>query len=714
MSSSPFTPSLFTPPLSRRSPSAATVAATTLTAAVVAGLAAPATAQVATSPDVVQVPAVTATPPATAPAPATPPSAPRAAQQGATPRATPRATRRTPAPASPTSTSTPAAAEAAAPRPEDVGVAPTGLAQPVEQSGSAVTVITDREIDARQARSAPDVLKTVPGLDVVQTGGPGGTTSIFTRGTNSNHTKVFIDGIDVSNPFDANRTFDFGLLQAYDLARVEVLRGPQSGLYGADALGGVIVLYTKEGDGPPTLEALAEGGSFDTFNQAVSARGSSGPVRYAFNVSHTDIGAIPVTPPALLAPGGTGADYAYENWTFSTKLGVDVLPALAVNVAARYVETDYAFLSDLADPRLSTTATEQLYTRAEVVGRAWGGRLTSIAGIAYTEVDSDTRTPSFGDTIGTGMRTRADWRTVATLAPGVVAVVGADRQNERLTQPGLAVEEESGGVYVQGQVEPIPDLFLVGNVRHDTNENFDAATTWRIAATAVGRETGTTFRVSAGTAFKAPSLTQRFQDFPAFFFFANRNLQPEESRGMDIGVEQALFRDRMRIGATYFRNTITDLIEFSFDPVTFTSTVINVGAAETSGIEAFAAVDLSDTVRLRADYTYTAATNEVTGADLLRRPRHKAALALGWQALPPLLVTTTLRYVGERADVDRVTFATVDQPGFVTVDVAGEYALDQRVSLIGRVDNILDERYDDPNGFLRPGLGAYVGVRVRN
>jgi vitamin B12 transporter len=98
----------------------------------------------------------------------------------------------------------------------------------------------------------------------------------------------------------------------------------------------------------------------------------------------------------------------------------------------------------------------------------------------------------------------------------------------------------------------------------------------------------------------------------------------------------------------------------------------------------------------------------------LRRPRHKAALALGWQALPPLLVTTTLRYVGERADVDRVTFATVDQPGFVTVDVAGEYALDQRVSLIGRVDNILDERYDDPNGFLRPGLGAYVGVRVRN
>lgn len=604
-------------------------------------------------------------------------------------------------------------------------VAPTGIAQPVATAGGSVTVVTAAEIEARQNRNAPELLATIPGFTVVQTGGPGGKTSIFARGTNANHTKVFIDGIDVTNPFDSDRAFDFGLLTTFDIDRVEVLRGPQSGLYGADPIGGVVVLYTKEGDGPLKMQAVTEGGSFGTFNQAVSARGSANGFRYSFNVSHVDVDGVPVTPQRILPADGRvpQLENGYENWTFSTKLGADVSPFLSFNVAARYVDTETQFQADSTDPvtfalrtdpSLSTTRSDQIYTRGETILSLYGGRLKSIFGINYTEVDSETVTPNSGTTTGVGTRAKADWRSIAEIVPGVTLVAGADWQNERLTQPGLAVEEESVGGYLQGQIEPVRNLYLVGNVRHDDNENFGDVTTWRIAPTAVIPDSGTTLRASFGTAYKAPSLSQRFQDFPAFLFTANRNLRPEESRGMDIGFEQALFSGRARTGLTYFRNEINDLIEFTFDPSTFTSTVENIGEAKTSGIEIFAAADVTDTLRLRADYTYTEAINVATREDLLRRPREKASLAIGWQALPPLVITTTILHIGERFDIDRVTFDRVRQSSFTTVNVAADYKVNDHVSLIGRIDNLFDRDYEDPNGFQRPGLGAYAGVRVRN
>src|SRR5262245_19074973 len=154
-------------------------------------------------------------------------------------------------------------------------VSPTGIPTPAGQVGSSVSVVTAADIERDQRRTVPDVLQTIPGLNVVQVGGPGGQTSVFMRGTNSNHVKVLIDGIDVSDPSNPQRTFDFGHLQTWDIERIEVLRGPQSGLYGADAIGGVIYITTKKGEGPPKARAMVEGGSFETFNQAAGVSGST-------------------------------------------------------------------------------------------------------------------------------------------------------------------------------------------------------------------------------------------------------------------------------------------------------------------------------------------------------------------------------------------------------------------------------------------------------
>ncbi len=155
-----------------------------------------------------------------------------------------------------------------------VVVSPTTIPTPSYESASSTTVITAVDIQAQQIRTVPDALAAVPGLNIVQTGGPGGQTSVFIRGTNSNHVKVLIDGIDVSDPSNPNQAYDFGQLLTGDIARIEVLRGPQSGLYGSDAIGGVISITTKAGEGPPRMTVTGDGGSFSTFNQRVGLSGS--------------------------------------------------------------------------------------------------------------------------------------------------------------------------------------------------------------------------------------------------------------------------------------------------------------------------------------------------------------------------------------------------------------------------------------------------------
>jgi vitamin B12 transporter len=712
--------------VSRKPPAVAVV-----TVGLMLGVSTTSFAQLATSPPV-QVPEVTVTAPAGTGTPSAgrAPKAPAAAQQDSTPRAAKKvvvAPFEEPAPRPRRAQTAPAPvgqpAEPVIVEPSAVSVAPTGLTTPVEQIGSAVTVVTSQEIEAQQRRSANDVLRSVPGVNVVQGGGPGALTSVFIRGTNSNHSKALIDGIDVSDPSGVNRSFNFGLLTTFDLDRVEVLRGPQSGLYGGDALGGVVVVYTKKGEGPLKVDALAEAGSFGTFNQAASVRGSVDRFNYAFNIGHFRADSVPVTPSDILLPGTRALNSNYDNMTYSTKLGVDVTPDVTLNFVARYVDTRFGFQGDSfsfddfmnrPDATKSNQDTKQFYTRGEGVVRSFDGRVTSYFGVNYSDLATRDFSPSNGTTEALGQRVKYDWRSVVQVARGVVVTAGADYQVEKLQVPDLAVEESNQGAYIQAQLEPVRNLFLVGNVRHDDNETFGGATTWRFAPAYLFDATGTKLKGSVGTAFKAPSLSQKFQDFPTFGFFANPNLKPEESLGYDVGFEQAVFGNRVQFGATYFRNDVTNLINGTFDSNTFLSSVDNIGKAFTTGVEAFASADITDDMRIRGDYTYLEAFDEITGKELLRRPRRKATVSIGWKPITPLLLTGSVTYVGTALDVDRVTFATVPLSSFTLVNVAADYRLNSNMSLFGRIDNVFDKQYQNPNGFEGTGIGAYAGIKFNN
>jgi vitamin B12 transporter len=603
---------------------------------------------------------------------------------------------------------------------DELVVSPTGVPTPAREIASSVTVITAEEIERQQRRTLPQVLAAVPGLNLVQTNGPGGLTSVFMRGTNSNHVKVLIDGIEVNDPSTPNRSFDFGQMLTTDIERIEVLRGPQSGLYGANALGGVISITSKRGEGPPKVTGSVEAGSHGTFNQSIGLSGGDDRFDYAFGISHFRADATPVTPPELVPAGRRRNPNSYDNWSYFARLGARLTDTLSVNWVGRYIDGQLLFTGDSGFPSRpdsyrSSQNYRQAFTRGEVVWDPFEGRFVNRFGISYSNQDRSNRRPNaFGildlPTENLGERTQYDWRGDLKITQGQTLVMGLQYENERFDTPNKTVSNGNKGAFVELQSNWTDRFFTVANIRHDHDDKFGGHTTYRLAPVFIVPGTETKLKASYGTGFKAPTLSERFSDSrPAFNFYGNPDLKPEESRGWDVGFEQPLLNGQVNLGATWFHNDIDNLILTNAARTSYT----NIGRATTKGVEAFAALELTPQFKVRADYTFTLAKDETARQELLRRPRHKLSVTASWMPIEKLTLSATLIYVGERMDGNRdFSISRLRAPGAAIVNLAADYKVDERFTVFGRVDNLLDKRYENPVGFLVPGLGAFGGIRV--
>jgi vitamin B12 transporter len=597
----------------------------------------------------------------------------------------------------------------------------TRIPTPENQLGTSVTVITGDQIEQKQQRTLPEVLQDVPGLNVVQAGSPGGTASVFIRGTNANHTKVLVDGIDVSDPSSTDGSFDFSQLLATDIDRVEVLRGPQSGLYGSEAIGGVINIITKTGNGPPKATAGVEGGSFGTFNQTAGISGSQARFNYNANIAHYRTTNTQVTPSDLVPPGRPLNDDFSDNTTYATKLGANLTDNFDVGLVARYIDTDLRSTSDdlIAGPEAIRTDSDnhELFTRGTAHLTLFDGLFDQTLGYGYTNYrrrifDPNDATLAFGNDPGyfRGDRTKLDYQGNIHVMAGQIVTIGAEHERDTIndSSPATGAYSNNAG-FVQLQSSFGERFFNTASLRYDGNSQFGGATTYRIAPAVVVPETDTTFRGSVGTGFKAPTLDQLFDSFPAFGFFANPNLVPEKSFGWDAGVEQKFLDRRVSVGATYFHNNIKNLIDFND---TFT-TLINVGEATTYGVESFVTYKPWDVLSLRADYTYTMARNDITDEALSRRPKHKASLSATWQVTERASLTGTVLYTGSWIDSNRSgTMAGLVASPYTLVNIAGSYDVGHGVTAFARIDNLTDRHYQDPIGFLHQGIGVFGGVKV--
>jgi vitamin B12 transporter len=600
---------------------------------------------------------------------------------------------------------------------QSVVVTATRIPTPEIQVASSVTIVTAEDVSTRQIRTLPDLLKEVPGLNVVQEGGPGGQTSVFMRGTNSDHTKVFIDGIDVADPSSSTSSFDFGQLLTQDIQRVEILRGPQSGLYGSDAVGGVINVITKSGSGPAQFNAGIEGGSFDTFNQTAGVSGSLDQFHYAANFQHFHSGSTPVTPSDYLQTGQARINDYDDNLTGSTKLGFDVTETFDLGLVARYTDShlritgdNFNFSPSIPDTAQSDFNTKQYYLRTTAHLLSFGGALDQTLGAAYSNIKSFDLSPDGpSETENFGARVKIDWQGVVALDASQKLVLGAEHQRDSITAPISASTSIDSG-YAELQSSFGGSLYDTVSVRYDDNDRFGSKVTYRVAPEYLFGDSGTKIKASLGTGFKAPTLTEMFQSFPAFDFFANPNLKPETDLGWDAGFEQTLLENSVRFGITYFHINIKNLIDTSPDG----TTDANIGRAVTDGVESFIAYQPMKTLTLRLDYTFTQATDEIAHLTLLRRPKNKESLVTAWQATDRLQLAATLLSVSSWVDGNRdFSIPRLNASPYTTVDVAGNYRVTEHWALTARISNLLNRHYQNPNGFDQPTFGAFAGINVK-
>jgi vitamin B12 transporter len=354
------------------------------------------------------------------------------------------------------------------------------------------------------------------------------------------------------------------------------------------------------------------------------------------------------------------------------------------------------------------------------------GRFKNYFGLAYTDVWTRMNDPFPADAFTStneGQRIKYDWRGVAEIMPGQVLLTGVERQTESMnTFPGTERTGDSA-VFVELQSEWAKRFFLVSNIRYDDNDSFGGHETWRVAPALILPGFDTKLKASYGTGFKAPTLTELFVDFPPTFV-SNPNLKPEESAGYDVGFEQPVLNDRIRFGATYFHNDITNLITSGADldkngnPILVNGvplqTSVNIGRAETYGVESFASFAIAPTLNLRADYTYTIARDELTGEALLRIPKNKVSVTSSWKATDDLTLSGTINHVSSWKEnfIANNSAPGFTAPGYTTVNVAANYRASDRITLFGRIDNLFNVQYEDPAGYLRPGIGVFAGLKI--
>ena len=571
---------------------------------------------------------------------------------------------------------------------------------PRVRSRSAVTVITRDELDQRSEVTVLEVLRRVPGLEVVSTGGPGGATSVFVRGANSSHTLVLLDGMRVNSP--AGGAFDWADLTIDGIERIEVLRGAQSALYGSEAIGGVISIISRRGRDGGHAEASVEAGSNGFSRLRASAGGTGGAWDWNVAASRQETDGVSR---ATEAAGNTEDD-PWENLTVSTGVGRTLGDDGSLRVDLRYVDAAAAldgfdfFVGPVDDPAFDQDR-EQLVASVEVevpVNSRWRQKVR----IGRTDETLETTNPdpaaSFLNSLTETTNTSVDLVADLELSSQDSLSVGASwetRDGESATNYSETVDIVS--VYAENRFGWNDTFFLTLGVRHDDHSVYGGETTGRAALSWLVSTSGTRFHGSWGTGFKAPTFVDLY--FP---FYGNPDLVPETSRSVDLGVEQTFADGAWRFDLTWFSSDVDDLIVF--DLSTFLAG--NVAEAEIDGLEVTADWQPMDRLTVGASYTRTDTEDLATGEPLARRPKHRYTASVRWA--PSARFDGVLSWVGVRDRFE--SGAEMDDYDRVDATLNLHFAERWKVFLRGR--NIFDEEYEELTGYTTPGAEVAVGVQI--
>lgn len=592
------------------------------------------------------------------------------------------------------------------PAPATPVISPTQTPIPAELFGGTVRVITSEEIQRSNAISVSELLRRTPGVNVVQTGPVGGLTSVFLRGANSQHTKVMLDGIPLNDPSNASRLFDFGNLVLDNVEQIEVLQGPQSVLYGSDAIGGVINIVTQRGSGPTTATLSAQGGSFSTHREALRVSGGTDQYHYAWTGSWYQTRGFSAALPLV---GGKDDD-GFEAGSMTGRFGWTPTEDFEIDYSFRWIDSraqvddsSFSLGQPPSDDLFRKNLSENFYQRVLLRRSMLDDLIVHQASFSLADFDREDTDDVF-PTIFLGQTRKFLYQVDLQLTETNLLSAGVDYLAEDAesidTTGGARATQNLRGVYVQDQWEISDRWYTTAGFRWDEHSVAGSAQTYRITTIGEVTDFGTRLRGSIGTGFRAPALAENL--FP----FGNPDLRPETSRGWEYGIDQAITQT-LTVGATYFRNDIRNLILFDLA----TLSLENIGTARTHGMEFTGRWDITPQLFLSGSYTVMDTFDGDTHQPLVRRPRHKGTFAATRRLLSDRASVTLYGvFVGDRTDSRD---ATVWLDDYALIDLAADYQLTEQIRLFCRAENLLDERYEEITGFASQPLSAFGGAEIR-
>ncbi len=592
-------------------------------------------------------------------------------------------------------------------------ISATRTEQALRDVSSALTVISAEDIAARKFYSVADMLRSVPGVDVVQSGGLGRTTSVFIRGAASEQTLVLIDGVEMNDPGSPGNGFDFSDLMVDSIERIEILRGPQSPLYGSNAIGGVINIITRKGAGKPAYSLSAEGGRYGSFKVGGQVSGASKRYRYNLSVNHLESDGFSIADARL---AGNSEKDAYKNTTVNTSLGMTPMEDFDLDWNLRYSEGNAdldncggAYCDnvhkDSRNQQLNTILKGHLF----LFDKFWEQSLS----LAYTynnRLNHDRAPGSFVPfSAFNGNRFKVNWQHNLYLHKTNTLTLGIEDEEDWMDTDSISRRSQNTtGYFIQDQIRLFDLSYTTLGVRFDDNNRFGGKVTWRVGQMFAIDALGLRLKGGYGTGFKAPSLFQLYAPADPFFGpVGNANLKPETSKGWDVGFEQTLWDERILFGASYFGNQFNNLIGFS-------DGYQNINSASSHGVETFFEINPLQGLVLRANYTYTQTRDDSTGQAQLRRPGNKASINANYRFLEKAMLNLNVIIVGKRDDMDFSTFPfnRVKLPGYTTVNLSGSYDINEYVQAFVRIDNVFDKQYQEVLGYGTTGVAAYGGFKL--
>jgi len=609
-------------------------------------------------------------------------------------------------------------------------VTATRLDTPLREVASSVTVLTRTELERTGKTSVLEALADAVGLAVVRNGGPGSASSVLMRGANSEHVLVLLDGVPLNDPINPSRSFDLAHLTLDGVERIEILRGPQSPLYGSDALGGVINILTAKGSGKPAVQLRAAAGSYGTVIGSAGVRGSSGPFNYAFSLSRESTEGISAADSAL---AGNVEKDGYRNWTISGRAGLALAGGTEIDLTVRGVSARTAidsFGGAYGDDPNSIQTYASGFARIQGRTLLARGRWESKLGLSYTlssrENDNpvDAAHPFDSESAEYhSSRARIDWQNNIFLQETQTLSLGVDFERESgdsyyLSESAWGPYESAfpsrradrGGVYVQDQIRLGKIFYATAGLRLDIHSRTGASLTYRIAPALVFDGIGTKLKATLGTAFKSPSLYQLYAPGTMWGPIGNDALQPEKSLGWDAGVEQMLAGGAVILGLTRFQSDFRNLIDYD----SFLG-YVNIGRARTRGWEMTVLTRPTERLTFQAGYTRLDARDLDSGGLLLRRPKDKLTASTQWTFAKGWTAGLSASAVGPRTDRDYTSWITrtVTLPGYALLDASVSYSPGRTLEFFARWENIGDVRYETVFGYGTTGSAVSAGVNVR-